>query len=664
MRVGKIPIQLKAFTLGKSGDDETILVRQDGQSYLVHESFLPLLQLCQSSNGQASLSDLANRLRADSVGRKANWGRFARLGRFLVFLNECGLLRDQKLIQMAEALRPDYKWRDSLAFERIFTFELLRIPVRSSWPYAVQILVLILLTSWQPLLIHFTSSSFELSESMVAESAWPQILGFFVIFTAGRSLRSICQFLSVWLMTEGAAVLNFRLDLLSVSLGTTDASNTAVNGLYELATFINLSALLAPLTMQSLFIRAGVPMNCFQNVGFWVGLLCFVELSPFRRTSMSEFLRSVYVYFERAMKQENAEYGIKTLHVFICVVWVICFGFFIVGPAKDFASGIWNSGFESTGRGLASLIALLLLLTIILFSFMDDLLSGIGDGGGADRFSIRRVWKRKGRSITSEKPDRNFLEQLPLLRQMNPEVLDSLLANSSVIEFGAGEFVCQQGEADRTLFILLSGQVSVCRQTKSGKRKVIALLESGSVFGEVAFFLGERRTADVLSIGKSRVLAIRHLHELSRLDQQKSEEVKLRIRYLQALVGSTVFSKLPSESLDALLFAGVRKDFRAGEKVFSEGEAGDSCYFIIQGQASVLQNFVVINRLKTGDAFGEIALLQPGLLRTASVVADSELQTVGVDGQTFWELLSSQLPLAIEMERLAENRLRKDAERT
>lgn len=76
------------------------------------------------------------------------------------------------------------------------------------------------------------------------------------------------------------------------------------------------------------------------------------------------------------------------------------------------------------------------------------------------------------------------------------------------------------------------------------------------------------------------------------------------------------------------------------------------------------QNMKAINKLGAGDAFGEIALLQPGLLRTATVAAETDLILVMIESKAFWSLLRSHLPLALEIERLARTRLENDRART
>lgn len=666
MSVETEPIKLRPFEISPDGRGGAVLIRPGGLSLKVSSDILPFFQMC---SGGCSIADLAAR---SGIGSKQAWGRFARLARFIGLLYEGDLLIDPRLKRLAEALRPDYVWRESIALEELFSLEIMRLkgghalPRAASWPIFAAIAV-----SVSFFLVRFPWSFRVLTEGWPKlETAWPAIAAFVLTFTIGRSLRAFLQFIVIRTMAGGGAALRLRLDALSLAFATDDASKAQMNGLCVGASILALFSLMAPAGAGSLFANAGLLANISPFLPFFTMLLLLVDLSPFRKSALTECLRAVYVYLDRRERSGLAESTIRHLQIFACVLWVTLFGLFLAGPMVRFVFYVKDAELASTFPGKISLAALGGIILLAVVSLLDDIVSGIGDGGGNDRHSIRRLWRRRetleraAGLLEERSPERADLESLPFLRQMDPASRDLLLNNANVIACGAGGSVCRQGDADRTLYILLAGRLAVARRNSSGRRKTVAYLEPGSVFGEIAFFIGDRRTADVIAIESSRLLAIRHDERLSRLDRARSDDLRLRIWFLQALVGSSLFKNLPADALDALLFAGQKREFRAGSKIISEGEAGDACYFIIQGQASVVQNFVPINRLKSGDAFGEIALLNPALLRTASVVADSDLLTVYIEARRFGDLLCRHLPLALEIEKLAEARLLGDAARS
>jgi CRP-like cAMP-binding protein len=210
------------------------------------------------------------------------------------------------------------------------------------------------------------------------------------------------------------------------------------------------------------------------------------------------------------------------------------------------------------------------------------------------------------------------------------------------------------------LFIVLEGKLAVAKSFEGRRRKVVAVLSAGAVFGETAFFFASPRTADVVATEKCQLLEIPYLPQMRDLDLATSEDFQFRVWLLQALSGNSMLQDLPTEAMDTLIFAGHRRSFRAGDAVFTEGSPANSCYFIAQGRASAIQAGRKINEMGAGDAFGEIALLRTGSRRTASVVADSDLLCMELEIDAFWALLAARLPLGAEIERLALRRLRDD----
>jgi CRP-like cAMP-binding protein len=82
-----------------------------------------------------------------------------------------------------------------------------------------------------------------------------------------------------------------------------------------------------------------------------------------------------------------------------------------------------------------------------------------------------------------------------------------------------------------------------------------------------------------------------------------------------------------------------------GTVLITEGKPGHEFFVVLEGQASVTHNDVVVARLGPGDYFGEIALIQGGP-RTATVVADGEMRVEVASEQEFHALLDKAPGLA------------------
>ena len=82
------------------------------------------------------------------------------------------------------------------------------------------------------------------------------------------------------------------------------------------------------------------------------------------------------------------------------------------------------------------------------------------------------------------------------------------------LSFSAGQKVVEEGDSGDSMYIVKSGKARVVAHLL-GKEIELAVLEEGSVFGEVAFLTGRPRTASVIADGPLEVF------EISRLDLEK-----------------------------------------------------------------------------------------------------------------------------------------------
>jgi CRP-like cAMP-binding protein len=101
--------------------------------------------------------------------------------------------------------------------------------------------------------------------------------------------------------------------------------------------------------------------------------------------------------------------------------------------------------------------------------------------------------------------------------------------------------------------------------------------------------------------------------------------VNVAKRWQGALAQVPLFSGLAPRHLRRIGDLTEEQRYMEGARVVREGDVGDTFYVILEGQAKVVSGSGrVVNRLRPGDFFGEISLLDGGP-RTASVVAETPL---------------------------------------
>lgn len=255
-------------------------------------------------------------------------------------------------------------------------------------------------------------------------------------------------------------------------------------------------------------------------------------------------------------------------------------------------------------------------------------------------------------------------QDLPFFRSLEPQLATYLLQKAGRYQMPAQTRLIQSGNRDRDLFIMLQGQAAIYRVADAKHRQMISVLGAGSIFGERGFLLNQPRSADVITLQKSEVLRIPHLPEFDQLIKtEKAQSLQQRFWVLQALQSSPFFKNLPTDSLDNLIFSGRLCQAPENQILFKEGQSGNTCYILVQGNVVISQKGKNINVLNQGACFGEISLLMSGGQRTATVTTQQNSVFLEIQQNDFYRVLSQNLILAKEIEALAAERLAKDAKR-
>jgi hypothetical protein len=126
---------------------------------------------------------------------------------------------------------------------------------------------------------------------------------------------------------------------------------------------------------------------------------------------------------------------------------------------------------------------------------------------------------------------------------------------------------------------------------------------------------------------------------------------------LLALVRSLpIFSPLTAPAIERILASLDRIEMAVGETLIREGEPGDRCYILAEGDVDVLQAGARIAVRHGVDILGEIALLR-NIPRTATVVAATPLVLYALDRATFLEAVTGHPQARMSAELVAARRL-------
>jgi|SRR5919108_3804111 cAMP-dependent protein kinase regulator len=106
-----------------------------------------------------------------------------------------------------------------------------------------------------------------------------------------------------------------------------------------------------------------------------------------------------------------------------------------------------------------------------------------------------------------------------------------------------------------------------------------------------------------------------------------------------------LFEGIEGRELDQLANSFKERRFEPGETIAEEGKGGVGFFVIGDGEAKVSVRGEAVRTLKSGDYFGEIALIDAGA-RTATVTAATPLTAYGLTAWDFRPLVESNASIA------------------
>jgi CRP/FNR family transcriptional regulator, cyclic AMP receptor protein len=123
-------------------------------------------------------------------------------------------------------------------------------------------------------------------------------------------------------------------------------------------------------------------------------------------------------------------------------------------------------------------------------------------------------------TMSSREETARLLGRVSIFSGLTQEQLIDLASVAVPRRWGAGETIFREGDAGDTCYVVESGTVRVTRNHSDGRTITLAELRGGDLFGELAMFDSERRSATVeaaeetsgiaLLAGDMRRLLLRH----------------------------------------------------------------------------------------------------------------------------------------------------------
>ncbi len=119
-----------------------------------------------------------------------------------------------------------------------------------------------------------------------------------------------------------------------------------------------------------------------------------------------------------------------------------------------------------------------------------------------------------------------------------------------------------------------------------------------------------------------------------------------------------LFADLEPRDLKGLANSFNERTFAAGDTILTAGSGGVGFFVIGEGTATVSVNGREVATLGPGEYFGEVALIDGGGERSASVTAQTELKTYGLTAWAFRPIVESNAAIAWKLLQALARKLR------
>ena len=132
-------------------------------------------------------------------------------------------------------------------------------------------------------------------------------------------------------------------------------------------------------------------------------------------------------------------------------------------------------------------------------------------------------------------------------------------------------------------------------------------------------------------------------------------------QYIDLLKEVSLFSGCSQSELRSIAQLGTPVTVEEGELLTAKGEVGREFFLVLSGVASCKLGKREVAEFTRGGYFGELALLHGGI-RTADVVADTDMELLVLDAREFRSMLMMSPGIGVKMlARLAERLADADA---
>ncbi|MFA6960293.1 MAG: cyclic nucleotide-binding domain-containing protein [Opitutaceae bacterium] len=269
----------------------------------------------------------------------------------------------------------------------------------------------------------------------------------------------------------------------------------------------------------------------------------------------------------------------------------------------------------------------------------------------------RRRWRRDYVFPDNEAALLRVATAHPLLGLLNPYDQAAIIRAWRPVTLKAWTVLAGPEEESHHVGLILSGRAIASRIGKSGKRVRALLLEEGDFFGLPHLSSGGDAVLEVKSRSpvSAMMVPMRVFQEMviRKLGAQVVYDLTHKYAFLQRL---PVCAHWHAHAVARFARLAQIGNYGDGEYIVHAKDETNWFYILYDGVAQVRSDSSLISRLKSGNFFGEISLLQNSVA-IADVVAQGQVRCLQIDRTSFLRFMTHNHHVALQLEKISSRRL-------
>ena len=163
----------------------------------------------------------------------------------------------------------------------------------------------------------------------------------------------------------------------------------------------------------------------------------------------------------------------------------------------------------------------------------------------------------------------DFLRSIDMFSELDDELLEPIVGQSKTLDLQRGDVLFQSGDDSSDLYIVTRGRIAIGNRSFDGRESLVALMESGDLFGEMPLFSNDGRSAEARALEESAVVVIPYPPVKDLYDENPSllwrvvEMLVSRLKSTDIALADTMFLDVTGRTAKRLLeMAGESDEFQ------------------------------------------------------------------------------------------------------